>query len=79
MRTEEEIKLKLQESPDSVIVQICAALSSDYEYIEDAGDGYRFLRTVEFVSTRGEKGELRSNYLEENYINTILFGDPKPV
>jgi hypothetical protein len=78
MRTKQEVKAKLAESSDAVIVQICAALASDYDYIENATDGVRFQSTLELVSTRGEKGDLPSSWLQENYIDTILFGDPKP-
>ena len=59
----EEFAARLKCATPDCLLAAVAAVVAQPDYIENAGDGYRMQYTIEFIVSRGKKGEPQSGHL----------------
>lgn len=63
--TKDEVLARLETATPELILVGVAAIVAQPDYIENATDGYRMQYTIEYIVSRGKKGDLQSSHLAE--------------
>ncbi len=66
-----ELVEKLKKKNTEEILEILNVLLEENDFIESATDGLHFVNTLKFVATKGETGQIESDYLQKIIENRL--------